>query len=65
MSVRPSWRERDRQMRIAQGKDPSSSEAIIVADKSIPYRLLCEVLFTLGASEYNKFHLMAMQGAKP
>jgi biopolymer transport protein ExbD len=60
-----SWRERDRQMRIAQGKDPNSSEAIIVADKGTPYRLIVEVLFTLGASEYNKFHLMAMQGAKP
>jgi biopolymer transport protein ExbD len=59
-----SWRERDRQMRIAQGKDPNASEAIIVADKGTPYRLLCEVLFTMGASEFSKFHLMTMQGAK-
>jgi biopolymer transport protein ExbD len=59
-----SWRERDRQIRIATGKDPSSSEAIIIADATVPYRLLCEVLFTLGATEFAKFHLMVMQGAK-
>ena len=27
-----SWRERDRQVRLATGKDPSASEAIIIAD---------------------------------
>src|SRR6478735_8354052 len=43
-----SWRERDRQVRLATGKDPSSSEAIIIADSNTPYRLLTEVLFTLG-----------------
>jgi biopolymer transport protein ExbD len=57
------WRERDRQLRAAQGK-PNESEAIIVADKATPYRLLCEVLFTLGATEFSKFHLMVMQGEK-
>jgi biopolymer transport protein ExbD len=60
-----TWRERDRQVRIAQGKDPNASEAIIVADKGTPYRLLCEVLFTLGQTEFSKFHLMVMQGKKP
>jgi biopolymer transport protein ExbD len=60
-----TWRERDRQLRIAQGKDPNVSEAIVVADKNTPYRLLCEVLFTLGQTEFSKFHLMVMQGKKP
>ena len=59
-----SWRERDRQFRAASGKDPSSSEAIIIADTGTPYRMIVEVLFTLGASEFAKFHLMVMQGAK-
>jgi biopolymer transport protein ExbD len=59
-----SWRERDRQIRLATGKDPSSSEAIIIADSNTPYRLLVEVLFTLGQSEFAKFHLMVLQGAK-
>jgi biopolymer transport protein ExbD len=57
-----SWRERDRQVRLATGKDPSSSEAIIIADSNTPYRLLTEVLFTLGQSEFAKFHLMVLQG---
>jgi biopolymer transport protein ExbD len=60
-----SWRERDRQVRLATGKDPSTSEAIIIADANTPYRLLTEVLFTLGQSEFGKFHLMVLQsGAK-
>ena len=59
-----SWRERDRQIRLATGKDPSSSEAIIIADAGTPYRLLTEVLFTLGQAEFGKFHLMVLQGAK-
>jgi biopolymer transport protein ExbD len=59
-----SWRERDRQIRLAMGKDPSSSEAIIIADSGTPYRLLVEVLFTLGQTEFAKFHLMVLQGAK-
>jgi biopolymer transport protein ExbD len=58
------WRERDRQVRLATGKDPSSSEAIVIADANTPYRLLVEVLFTLGQSEFAKFHLMVLQTAK-
>jgi biopolymer transport protein ExbD len=59
-----SWRERDKQIRAATGKDTSSSEAIIIADSGTPYRLLVEVLFTLGQTEFAKFHLMVLQGAK-
>jgi biopolymer transport protein ExbD len=58
------WRERDRQVRLATGKDPSSSEAIVIADAGTPYRLLVEVLFTLGQSEFAKFHLMVLQSSK-
>jgi biopolymer transport protein ExbD len=59
-----SWRERDKAVRAATGKDPKTSEAIIIADASTPYRLLTEVLFTLGQTEFSKFHLMVLQGAK-
>jgi|ERR1700722_749352 biopolymer transport protein ExbD len=59
-----SWRERDKQIRAATGKDTSASEAIIIADSGTPYRLLVEVLFTLGQTEFAKFHLMVLQGAK-
>lgn len=58
------WRERDRQIRLATGKDATSSEAILIVDKDTPYRLLVEVLFTLGQAEFAKFHLMVMQAPK-
>jgi biopolymer transport protein ExbD len=54
-------RKTDQAVRRAKGLDPSSSEAIVIADKGTPYRLLMEVLFTLGQSEYGKYHLMVIQ----
>ena len=57
-------RDTDKQIRIAKGQDPSTSEAIIVADATTPYRLLIEVLFTLGQSEFGKYHLMVLSGKK-
>ena len=59
-----SARRTDVAVRRAKGLDPSSSEAIIIADKGTPYRLLMEVLFTLGQSEYGKYHLMVIQSKK-
>ncbi len=53
-------RETDKAVRAAKGLDPSTSEAIIVADSTTPYRLLIEVLFTLGQSEFGKYHLMIL-----
>jgi biopolymer transport protein ExbD len=60
-------RDTDKAIRGAKGEkdvDKSSSEAIIVADASTPYRLLIEVLFTLGQSEFGKYHLMVISGKK-
>jgi biopolymer transport protein ExbD len=54
-------RKTDKLLRQAKGLDASSSEAIIVADKTTPYRLLIEVLYTLGQTEYGKYHLMVIQ----
>jgi biopolymer transport protein ExbD len=54
-------RKTDRLIRQAKGLDPASSEAIIVADGTTPYRLLIEVLFTLGQNEFGKYHLMVIQ----
>jgi biopolymer transport protein ExbD len=56
-----SARQLDRALREAKGLDPASSEAIIVADSTVPYRLFIEVLFTLGQNEFGKYHLMVMQ----
>ncbi|MCK6589865.1 MAG: biopolymer transporter ExbD [Polyangiaceae bacterium] len=57
-------RETDKAIRAAKGLDPSSSEAIVVADATTPYRLLIEVLFTLGQSEFGKYHLMVLSGKR-
>lgn len=59
-----SARQTDKQIRAAKGLDPNSSEAIVIADTTTPYRLLIEVLFTLGQSEYGKYHLMVLSGTK-
>jgi biopolymer transport protein ExbD len=59
-----SARQTDKQIRTAKGLDPNSSEAIVIADNTTPYRLLIEVLFTLGQSEFGKYHLMVLSGAK-
>jgi biopolymer transport protein ExbD len=57
-------REVDKAVRAAKGLDPATSEARIVVDKTTPYRLLIEVLYTLGQSEFGKYHLMALSGKK-
>jgi biopolymer transport protein ExbD len=35
-----------------------------VADEGTPYRLLVEILYTLGQAEFGKFHLMVLQSPK-
>jgi biopolymer transport protein ExbD len=57
-------RKTDKIIRQAKGLDPATSEAIIVADSTTPFRLLIEVLFTLGQSEYGKYHMMVIQTKK-
>jgi biopolymer transport protein ExbD len=57
-------RDVDKAIRSAKGLNPNSSEAMVVIDKTTPYRLLIEVLFTLGQSEFGKYHLMVMSGKK-
>ncbi|HSC88876.1 MAG TPA: biopolymer transporter ExbD [Polyangiaceae bacterium] len=56
-----SARQTDKLIRQKRGLDPSSSEAVIIADKTTPFRLVVEVLFTLGQSEFGKYHLMVIQ----
>jgi biopolymer transport protein ExbD len=57
-------READKRIRMGLGKDSSYSEAIIIMDNRTPYRLLVEVAYTLGQSEFAKFHLMVLTGSK-
>ena len=63
-SALQSWRDTDKRIRMATGRDPSASEAILIADVSTPYRLLTEVMYTLGQTEFAKFHMMVLQGGK-
>jgi biopolymer transport protein ExbD len=60
-NVMMAARRTDAALRRAKGLDPSTSEAIIIADRGTPYRLFIEVLFTLGQSEFGKYHLMVIQ----
>jgi biopolymer transport protein ExbD len=59
-----AWRDSDKRIRAATGKDPNHSEAILIADISTPYRLLTEVMYTLGQTEFSKFHMLVLQGEK-
>ena len=59
-----SARKTDKLIRQAKGLDTTGSEAIIIADATTPYRLLIEVMHTLGQNEFNKYHLMVMQSQK-
>ncbi|MBM4357876.1 MAG: biopolymer transporter ExbD [Deltaproteobacteria bacterium] len=54
-------RKLDKAVRAAKGQPANTSEAIILADASTPYRLLIEVLYTLGQSEFGKYHLLVMK----
>ena len=57
-------RKTDIAIRRAKGQDPSSSEAIIIADRTTPYRLLIEVVYTLGQNGFGKYHLMVIHSKK-
>ena len=61
-SALQAWRDTDKRIRMATGKDPTHSEAIVIADQSTPYRLLTEVMYTLGQTEFAKFHMMVLMG---
>jgi biopolymer transport protein ExbD len=56
-------RETDKRVRASKGLDPSFSEAIVIVDETTPYRLLIEVLYTLGQSSFGKYHLMVMSSS--
>jgi biopolymer transport protein ExbD len=58
-------RKTDKAVRQAKGQDAAFGEAIIVADQTVPWRLFIEVLFTLGQSEFGRYHLMVIQSKGP
>jgi hypothetical protein len=58
------WREADLRRRQSDPTHPDQlSEAVIIADQSTPFRILYEVIATLGeVSGFGKFHLMVLMG---
>lgn len=55
-------REMDKAIRTQKGLDASTSDAILVIDETTPYKLLLQVLYTLGESEYGRYHMMVLSG---
>jgi hypothetical protein len=62
-SVLSRYRATDKRIREAKGIEASTSELILVADAEVPYRVLFEVLYTAGQSEFGKYHLLVRQAA--
>ena len=55
-------RDQDLRKRQAEAAHDPLSEAIVIADESTPFRILYEVISTLGElSQFGKFHLMVLQ----
>jgi hypothetical protein len=52
------YRDDDKKLRAAIGLDAASSELLLVADESVPYRVLYEVLYTAGQSEFGRYQLL-------
>jgi len=49
----------------ARRKDGGPSAAIVIAEESTPYRVVTEVLYTLGQAELGRYHMMVLRGAGP
>lgn len=47
-----------------RGRMKFEGEIVVVADHSIPYRLISEVLYTAGQAEFGKYRLMVLKGAR-
>ncbi len=55
--------QRELAARRAAG-EKGAPEAFVVMDRSLPYRLLVDVLYTLGQSGIGNYHLMVRSGIK-
>lgn len=66
MYIVPLAKRLEKEHDAARAKNPDRTgamEAIVIADAQTPYRVLMEVLYTLGQAEYGKYHLMVMKRA--
>jgi biopolymer transport protein ExbD len=54
----------DKAVRESRGEAAATSDAMLVVDATTPYRLLLEVLYTLGQNEFAKQHLVVLGGRR-
>jgi biopolymer transport protein ExbD len=47
--------------KMSQGKMKFKGEIVLVADQTLPYRLISEVLYTAGQAEYGKYRLLVLK----
>jgi biopolymer transport protein ExbD len=47
--------------KMTGGKMPFKGELLLIADQTIPYRLVSEVLYTAGQAEYGKYRLVVLK----
>lgn len=55
-------RKVDKAVKQALGENANLAEAVIICDEATPWRVLVEVFVTLGQTEFNRYHLMVLQG---
>ena len=59
-------REKAQHLKILAARNPNQSfegEVLLVADKRTDYRVISEILYTAGQSEFEKFRFVAAEGS--
>jgi biopolymer transport protein ExbD len=46
------------------GGTPFDGTAMVMVDKTVPYRLLTEVLYSAGQAEFRNYHLVVIRRAQ-
>jgi biopolymer transport protein ExbD len=60
-----AWaREQSRQVELATGQDPRATPLLVLADRDLPYRVITEIVFTAGQSEFGPVGLAGMRDGK-
>jgi biopolymer transport protein ExbD len=47
--------------KMTHGKMKFKGEIVLIADQTMPYRIISEVLYTAGQAEYGKYRLLVIQ----
>jgi hypothetical protein len=60
MWLREQWRK----LAMAAGKDPAECHLTLLADRDVSYRLLTEIMYTAGQSEYSQLHVVGRHAGR-